>query len=297
MKLLLTGASGFVGTNILPLLKEEYVVDTLGLSSQNDYSLNLAESIPCLKESYDVVLHAAGKAHYIPYDEEESQAFFALNFQGTRNLCTALESSGIPKALIFISTVAVYGCNSGTNITEDHPLDGKTPYAESKKKAERYLQGWCDMHKVTLGIIRPPLIAGPNPPGNLGSMLNGIRTGKYCSIAGGKSRKSLLMVQDIAYLIPPLMEKGGVYNVCDSYQPTFRELEILISRQLGKPLPLTIPYWVAKCLAIIGDCLDGSFPLNTENLKKIANPLTFSNEKAKRELGWEPMNVLNNFRI
>lgn len=44
-----------------------------------------------------------------------------MNLQGTKNLCTALEQSGIPKSFIFISTVAVYGCDSGENITEEYP--------------------------------------------------------------------------------------------------------------------------------------------------------------------------------
>lgn len=60
---------------------------------------------------------------------------------------------------------------------------------------------------MVLGIIRPSLIAGPNPPGNLGAMINGIRSGKYMSIAGGKARKSVLLVQDIATLVPLLTEK------------------------------------------------------------------------------------------
>lgn len=104
-------------------------------------------------------------------------------------MCTALEQSGIPKAFIFISSVAVYGCDSGENITEEHSLDGTTPYALSKIKAEKYLEGWCIMHNVKLSILRPSLIAGPNPPGNLGAMIRGIRNGKYLSIAGEKPGK------------------------------------------------------------------------------------------------------------
>ncbi len=243
------------------------------------------------------MLHAAGKAHSTPKTEEEKQAFFDVNLQGTKNLCTALEQSGIPKAFIFISTVAVYGCDSGENITEEHPLNGTTPYALSKIKAEKYLERWCAMHNVALSILRPSLIAGPNPPGNLGAMIRGIRNGKYLSIAGGKARKSVLMVQDIANLLPMLIEKGGIYNVCDSYQPSFRELEIVICKQLNKKLPLSIPYWFAKSMAVLGDCFGENTPINSLKLRKITNSLTFSNEKAVRELGWKPMNVLKNFRI
>lgn len=297
MKLLFTGASGFLGSNVRPLLEGMYGVKTVGLSPKDDYTIDIAKEIPVLRERYDIVLHVAGKAHSVPKTEAERQVFFDVNLQGTKNLCTALERRRVPRTFIFISTVAVYGCAYGENITEDHPLDGDTPYAMSKRLAEEYLQKWCYEHNVILGIIRPSLIAGPNPPGNLGAMIHGIRSGKYLSIAGGQARKSVLMVQDIAKLVSLLAEKGGIYNVCDSHHPTFRELETTICRQLDKKLPFSIPYWAAKCMALVGDCLGKKAPINSLKLKKITESLTFSNEKAMRELGWKPTRVLENFKI
>ena len=297
MKLLFTGASGFLGNNVHSLLKEMYEVTTVGLLPQDNYTVNIAKGIPELSERYDVVFHAAGKAHSVPKTEAEKQVFFEVNLQGTKNLCAALERVGVPRTFIFVSTVAVYGCDYGENITEEHPLNGTTPYAVSKRLAEEYLEKWCYEHNVILGIIRPSLIAGPNPPGNLGAMIKGIRRGRYLSIAGSKARKSVLMVEDIATLVPLLAEKGGIYNVCDSYQPTFRELEMIVCNQLGKPLPMSIPSWMAKCMALLGDCLGQKAPINSLKLKKITKSLTFSNEKAVRELGWKPTSVLENFKI
>ena len=297
MTLLFTGTSGFLGSNIIQLLNGAYNIISVGLSPQDTYLVDIATDIPTFIDAFDVVFHAAGKAHSVPKTEAEKRLFFDVNLQGTKNLCTALERSGIPKAFIFISTVAVYGCDSGENITEEHPLNGTTPYALSKIKAEKYLEGWCAMHNVKLSILRPSLIAGPNPPGNLGAMIRGIRNGKYLSIAGGKARKSVLMVQDIANLLPMLIEKGGIYNVCDSYQPSFRELEMVICKQLSRKGPISIPYWLAKSMAVVGDCLGEKAPINSLKLRKITSSLTFSNEKAMRELGWKPMNVLKNFRI
>lgn len=297
MNLLFTGASGFLGHNILPLLKRKYSVKTLGLTSQDDYTVNLATEVPEFTQKYDIILHASGKAHSVPKTEEDKQLFFDVNLQGTKNLCSALENIGIPKSFIFISTVAVYGCEYGNDITEEHPLDGTTPYALSKIKAEKYLEGWCNTYNVKLSILRPSLIAGPNPPGNLGAMIKGIKAGKYLSIAGGRARKSVLMVHDIATLIPLLIEKGGIYNICDTYQPTFRELEAVICKQLDRKMPLSIPYWFANVMAKLGDILGEKAPINTPKLHKIFKSLTFSNEKAVRELGWLPTNVLKNFKV
>lgn len=295
-KLLFTGGTGFLGRNVRPILDRRYEVTTCGITPDDMIKANLAKEVPVLPQKYDVVLHACGKAHMVPKTEAEKQAFYDVNYIGTIHLCDALEKVGVPHALIFISTMSVYGDVAGNNSTEETPLCGDSPYADSKIKAEQYLTEWCDKHGVTLGILRPSLLAGVGAPGNLGAMINGIKTGKYLSIAGGKAKKSILMVEDIANLVPLVAEKGGVYNVCDDYNPSFGELEASIAKQLGKRKPISIPYWVAKCLALIGDVFS-FLPINSARLKKIVTSDTWSNEKAKRDLGWLPMNVLENFKI
>ena len=159
-KLLFTGGTGFLGHNVRPLLDKVYEITTCGITPDDDIKANLAKEAPVLPERYDVVLHACGKAHVVPKTEAEKQAFYDVNLRGTIHLCDALEVVGMPKVLIFISTVAVYGCEFGELVTEKHPLDGTTPYAKSKIQAEEYLTEWCERHHVTLGILRPSLLAG-----------------------------------------------------------------------------------------------------------------------------------------
>ena len=295
-KLLFTGGTGFLGRNVRPILDERYEVTTCGITPDDMIKANLAKEAPELPEKYDIVLHACGKAHVVPKTEEEKQAFYDVNYTGTIHLCDALEKVGAPKALVFISTMSVYGDVAGNSSTEETPLRGDSPYADSKIKAEQYLTDWCSKNGVVLGILRPSLLAGEGAPGNLGAMVNGIKTGKYLSIAGGKAKKSILMAEDIANLVPLVAVKGGVYNVCDDYNPSFGELETSIAKQLGKRKPISIPYWLAKCLALIGDVFS-FFPINSARLDKIVTSDTWSNEKAKRELGWKPMSVLENYKI
>lgn len=295
--LLFTGGSGFLGRNILPLLNKLYDVTTCGYNSNDEIKVNLAKDIPQFNIRYDIILHACGKAHSVPKSEVEKQVFYDVNYQGTVNLCTGLEKVGFPKALIFISSVAVYGCEFGELITEDHPLDGYTPYAKSKILAEQFLINWCKHNNVILGILRPSLLAGKNAPGNLGAMVNGIRKGYYMNIAGGKVVKSILMADDIARILPLIAEKGGIYNVCDTFQPSFGKISNSIAKQLGKNKPFNLPYWVAYFIAKIGDCLGNGSPINSCKLEKMTKSLTFSNEKAKKELGWEPLDVLTNYKI
>lgn len=295
--LLFTGASGFLGHNIINQLRSNYVVTTLGHLPIDDITVNLAKEIPSLPHRFDVVLHAAGKAHVIPRTPEEERLFYDINFEGTKNLCSALENVGVPQSLIFISTVAVYGCENGELITEEHPRNGVTPYAKSKILAEDYLTEWCKRHNVILTILRPSLLAGVNPPGNLGDMIRGIEKGFYVNIGGGKVCKSILMADDIVNVLQLARNKGGIFNVCDTDQPTFGQLSVIIAKQLGKHKPISIPYWIAKCLAICGDCLGKKAPINSQRLSKLTNSLTFSNTKATTELGWEPLRVLENLKI
>ena len=295
--LLFTGGSGFLGYNIKPILDQHYDVTTCGIATNDNIKTNLAKEIPQLNQHYDIVLHACGKAHVIPKTEIEKQSFYEVNYQGTINLCSALEKVGVPKSLIFISTVAVYGCEFGELITEDHPLNGNSPYAESKKMAEEYLIQWSKKNDVILGILRPSLLAGKNAPGNLGAMVKGIKKGYYMNIAGGKVVKSILMAEDIANILPLIAEKGGIYNVCDTFQPSFGQISESVAKQLGKHKPINIPYWMAWCLAKAGDCLGNKAPINSYKLEKMTKSLTFSNEKARRELNWEPMDVLKSYKI
>jgi GlcNAc-P-P-Und epimerase len=297
-KILFTGGSGFLGRNIVPVFQQYgYAITSLGLTGSNDLKVDLSEHVPIFDTSYDIVIHAAGKAHSSPLTASEKEVFMSVNLKGTQNLCSALENSGLPESFVFISTVVVYGCKTREEITEEHPLNGDSTYALSKIKAEQFLQGWCAKNGVVLTILRPSLIAGKNPPGNLGAMIKGMKSGRYLSIAGGKVRRSLVMAEDIARFIPLAKKNGGIYNISDNCHPSFAQLEEIICSQLGKKRPKSIPYWLARSFAFAGDLLGSAAPINSEKLAKITTSLTFSNKKAVERLNWRPLSVLDNFRI
>lgn len=291
---LITGASGFLGKILSNHIQfEGHKIIGLDRNSQQ-VNVNITESFSLDSGlSVDVVIHAAGKAHSVPKTPEESQVFFDVNLQGTKNLCYALEKlATLPKSFIFFSTVAVYGLDKGSFVNESHPLNGDTPYAKSKIQAEEWLVNWAKEHHVTLGILRLPLIAGPNPPGNLGALINGIKSGRYLSIGKADARKSIVWAGDIAGIIPTLAERGGIFNITDGYHPSFGELEHVISEAFSKRKPVNIPTTIAKCLGYLGDLVGERFPLNSDKLKKITSSLTFDDSKARNELNWNPSSVL-----
>lgn len=291
---LLTGGSGFLGNQFTKVL-ETTGLTIRGLEAAGTQKIDISNPFRLdTRRKHSLVIHLAGKAHSVPNNEAAKNAFYKVNVDGTKNLCFALEQLvEPPKSFIFISTVAVYGLEEGELINETCKLNGHTPYADSKILAEEWLRHWADEHSVKLGILRLPLIVGPNPPGNLGAMIKGIKSGKYLSIGQARARKSMVWAEDVARIIPILAEKGGTFNLTDGHHPTFGELEEAIAKTLDKRMPLKIPHWAAKGLALTGDIVGSRFPINSDKLRKITSTLTFDDSKARNILGWNPTPVLS----
>lgn len=294
-KILITGSSGFLGKRILNSLNGNKVV-RLGRSDRNEIICDLSLNIPQLPH-VDLVIHNAGKAHTVPKNALESQAFFDVNLTGTFNLLKGLEKSGLPKYLVFVSSVSVYGLISGTEIHEDLELNALDAYGKSKIEAELLVKTWCKKNNVTYTILRLPLVVDSNPPGNLGSMIKGIKKGYYFNIGGGGAKKSMVLAIDVAKFILKAAEVGGTYNLTDGFNPTFNELSKHIASQIGKSFVPNLPYFFAKLLAKIGDFLGSSFPINSNKLAKITSPLTFDDTKAREVFGWNPIPVLEGFKL
>ncbi|MCZ6692897.1 MAG: NAD-dependent epimerase/dehydratase family protein, partial [Bacteroidetes bacterium] len=165
------------------------------------------------------------------------------------------------------------------------------PYAKSKIQAEKLLVKWSKKQHVKMGILRLPLVVGKNPPGNLGSMIRAIKSGKYFRIGQGESRKSMVVIEDVTKCIPKLAEVGGIFNLTDGYHPSFQEIEDTIASVIGKKI-LNIPYPLAKVLALIGDMTGDVFPLNSGTLTKITKTLTYSDTRAREKLDWDPQPAL-----
>ncbi len=284
MNILVTGSSGFFGSTIVRVLNSDSI-STLNRKNGN-FQYDLGKSIPEFNKDFDIVIHNAGKAHIFPKSETEKLSFFQVNIQGTKNLLQGLEAR-FPKKFVFISSVSVYGLESGMNIDEQTLLNAKDSYGLSKLQAERIVIDWCNKNSVVCTILRLPLLVSKNPPGNLGTMLNGIKKGYYFNIGGGKAKKSMVLAEDVARFIPIIAPVGGIYNLTDGLHPSFSALSNAIAKKKVKNLPL----FVAKIIGCLGNFLGENAVINSRKIKKITSDLTFDDSKA-RELGWNPQSVL-----
>ncbi len=289
---LLTGATGFLGR----IIHEHQQVRTLrlGRSPQNDIRCDLSREVPKLPAVHTVI-HNAGKAHSVPRSAAEAQAFFEVNEQGTRNLLQGLQAHP-PRQFIFISTVAVYGLDNGSSISEAAPLLGISPYAQSKINAEQAVREWCQQRNIPALILRLPLVYGPNPPGNLGDISKMIQAGRYVRIRGNKAHKSIVLAEDVAKLIARVDGQSGTYNLTDGVHPRFSDLEDAIAQVHEQYIRLSLPLFLLRLGAYAGDVFKKAglpFPLYTERLNKMTAPLTFDDRKARQELNWSPEPVLS----
>jgi GlcNAc-P-P-Und epimerase len=286
IKTLLTGGTGFLSKEMLSGLQSiGCEVTTLGRTEIADIGVDISDDFQ-LEHSFDWVIHAAGKVHTVPKNKHEEDDFFRINERGTKNLCLALEKVGIPTFMIFISTVAVYGTSPVSYIDEQYPTNADTPYGISKLNAEQYLREWCTSNGVKLGVLRLPLIAGKNPPGNLGQMIEAMRTRKYLSINNGRALRSCVLTSDLPSVFLSLLAQPGVYNLKHLPDPSFSDFEQSIqnvykdARSIGN-----IPIWIANILALVGGVIPG-FPFNKNRLAKMTEDFTISDEKARKILSW-----------
>lgn len=288
---LITGANGFLGQNIVVAFKQR-AYKTLDLEIC-DYNLDLSTEIPVFNESFSKVIHAAGKAHTIPRTKQEEEEFYRVNTQGTINLLKGLSACPEPPGqFVFISTVAVYGLEEGEMINENHPLNGTSAYARSKIMAEKAVTEWGTKNSVPVVILRLPLIAGPNAPGNLGRMIQAIRKGYYFRIGTGNARRSMVLASDLALFLPSLQNVSGVYHLTDGFHPSYRELEDYIANHFHRKIK-TIPEQILKPVARIGDILP-FLPFNSSVHKKLTSTLTFSDTNAREKLNWKSRSVIGN---
>jgi nucleoside-diphosphate-sugar epimerase len=295
LKILLTGSSGFLGKVFFNLLTKENDVHSIGRNELATHNVDLLDKFT-LPESYDCVIHAAGKAHLVPKSKKDVKAFWDVNVIGTRNLLNALEAQP-PKYFVLISSVAVYGKTSGVLLDEQNTLSAQDPYGKSKIEAEQIVKKWCIEKNIISTILRLPLVAGENPPGNLGAMIQGVKKGYYFNTAGGHAKKSMVLALDIAKFILKAAEVGGTYNLSDGSHPNFNELSHCIAKQINRNYIPNMPILIARILAFIGDMVGNKFPINSNKLNKITSTLTFDDSKARKAFGWDPTPVLKGFKI
>lgn len=256
MKITFIGGSGFVGTRLIELLKE----DSTNYSKIKNIDLLQSHFHPevteigdvrdqaCMNEKLQdtdcVVLLAAQHRD----DVHPTSLYYETNVGGMEKNLKAMEKNGV-KRIVFYSSVAVYGLNK-KNPNEEHPADPFNHYGKSKWQAEVVLQEWYKTHPDwNINIIRPTVIFGERNRGNVYNLLKQIASGKFLMVGNGNNKKSMAYVGNIVAFTKFLMENKttgyNVYNYIDKPDFNMNELVGHVSKVLNKHIPTThFPYWL-----------------------------------------------------
>ena len=270
-KILITGASGFVGYNLYSYLESSYNVDSLSAR----YIINQS-----FKVSTDAIIHLSGKAHDLK-KVSNPQEYYEANFELTKQVFDSFLLSDA-SVFIFMSSVKASADEVKDILTEENSPNPKTHYGISKLQAENYILNQQLPEGKRVYILRPCMIHGPGNHGNLNLLYTIVKKGFPWPLAAFENQRSFLSIDNLCFVIQELLNRNdipsGIYNVADDKPLSTNELIALISKSQNKlPKTLAIPKKLIFLLAKIGDVLH--LPLNSERLQKLTDSYLVSNDK------------------
>lgn len=221
MKILLTGATGFVGQGLLPALQHAgHDVRVAGRHCPpgitDFHPVNDIGPDTGWRDAFggiDTVIHLAGHAH-----DADPDAHHRVNYLGTRRL--AESAAGRCRRFVFASSLAVHGlAASDEPVTTDTPVHPDTPYGVAKAHAEEALTTIAAREGMESVILRPAVIYGPHAPGNIGRMMRAVRRGVPLPLACVTNSRSLLgrdhLVRALLAVVAAPETAGGPYPLAD----------------------------------------------------------------------------------
>ena len=297
-RVLVTGATGFVGAAVVPWLSQsgfEVVAavrrtpepsfgDDVRVSFVGDVGPNTNWEAPLA--GIDAIVHLAARAHVM--DEKEkgaTSAYHRTNTEATHQLATQAAVCGV-KRLVFVSTIKVNGDRTTHSpFSETDEPSPTAAYAISKAEAERALRGVAERTGLEVVILRAPLVYGEGVKGNFRSLLRLCTTGVPLPLGGASNRRSMVYVGNLADAIRSCLSHERAANelflVRDGDDVSIANLVRRLRAGLEVPqrmfsFPLSMLRLGARAAG------------QADKLARLIDALVVDDTKLRTMLGWSP---------
>lgn len=268
-KILITGASGFIGSFIVEEALRRGMEVWAGVRKSSSLAflsdkrirlvnLNLADEEQLLEALREVephyVVHAAGLTKSLRRDD-----FYRVNTEGTKNLVRALgRLPQPPRRLVYLSSLSIYGPireqQPYTEICESDEPRPNTAYGKSKLQAERFLDEEC---RIPYVVLRPTGVYGPRERDYF-LMAKSIKAHSDFAVGFRRQDITFVYVRDVVQAVFLALERGASgrkYFLSDGEVYQSEAFSRLIRRELGNPwcVRLTAPVWVLRAVSWVGE--------------------------------------------
>lgn len=296
-KILITGATGFIGRSLVESFSVKEFTITAAVRNPSIFLSSRVKQIQVgdllsgadwsqALQGVDIVIHLAARAHILSDNATDPLAEFRkINTAGTLKLASQAASKGVSR-FIFISSIGVNG-NQTTDFpfTEEDSPQPAEPYAISKYEAEIGLLQIAVKSSMEIVTIRPPLVYGPNAPGNFGRLLDLVARGIPLPLGLVRNMRSFVAIDNLIDLIITCIERPAAANqtflVSDGEDLSTTDLLRRISFSLGKPaLLVPVPQQLLSAsLSLLG---------KDTVAQRLCGSLQVDIGKAHDLLGWAP---------
>ena len=222
MKVLVTGAAGFVGAAVMESLRSRSAIEPVGLVRHLEVSApadlracgdleQVSDWRPFL-EGIEVLVHCAARAHVQHEEADDPRVVFrSVNTQPTLLLARHAAEAGV-RRFVLVSSIGVLGRAQERPFRASDPASPEEPYAASKWEAEQGLQLISSDTGLEFVVVRPPLVYGPRAPGNFGKLLEWVARGVPLPLGAVHNRRSFVGLDNLVDLLVTCVGHPGATN-------------------------------------------------------------------------------------